>query len=90
MGFSVNSFNGVLYIVDAFHGVFEVGLKGGLATLVFDTAEGDRLNFPTGIDVDPLTGDVYVTDGSLTFDLRYILNTPILIKSCETNKTNKV
>lgn len=72
LGFSFDTIKGLLYIVDAFLGVFVVGPKGGLATLLFNSAEGVPLKFPTGIDVDPLTGDVYVSDASLTFDLRYI------------------
>lgn len=65
-GFSFNVLTGVLYIIDAFLGLFKVGPGGGLATLVANSAGGVKFNFLTGVDVDPLTGAVYITDGSLS------------------------
>ena len=72
--FSFNNFNGVLYIVDAFLGLFKVGPEGGLATLIAKSAGAVPFKFLNGIDVDQLIGDVYLTDASQTFDLRYIIN----------------
>ncbi|XP_027158390.1 protein STRICTOSIDINE SYNTHASE-LIKE 11-like [Coffea eugenioides] len=72
-GFSFNNFNGVLYIVDAFLGLFKVGPEGGLATLIAKSAGGVPFKFLNGIDVDQLTGDVYLTDASQTFDLRNVI-----------------
>lgn len=73
LGFSFDNLINVLYIVDAFLGLFKVGPDGGLATLLANSAGGVKLNFLTGIDVNPITRDVYITDASLTYDLRYSL-----------------
>nr|XP_027124575.1 protein STRICTOSIDINE SYNTHASE-LIKE 11-like [Coffea arabica] len=72
LGFSFDNLINVLYIVDAFLGLFKVGPDGGLATLLANSAGGVKLNFLTGIDVNPITRDVYITDASLTYDLRNI------------------
>lgn len=62
---------GVLYAADTFLGLSEIGPNGGLGTLVANSAGGVRFNFLNGVDCDQLTGDVYITDGSLTFNLMY-------------------
>lgn len=74
LGFSFNSLTGVLYIMDAFTGLYQLGPQGGQATLIANSAGGVSFNFPNGVDVDQVTGDVYITDASLTFDLRYVFN----------------
>lgn len=73
LGFSFNSLTGDLYIADTFRGLFRVGPNGGQATLLATGAGGIPFNFLNAIDVDPGTGLVYVTDGSLTFNFRYVL-----------------
>lgn len=48
-----------------------MGSDGGEAELIANTAGGLPFHFLDGIDVDPTTGDVYFTDGSQIYDLRY-------------------
>ncbi|KAL3512326.1 hypothetical protein ACH5RR_025043 [Cinchona calisaya] len=73
LGFSFNNIIGVLYIVDTFLGLFAVGTNGGPATLLANSADGVRFNFLNGVDVNPLTGEVVFTDGSLNFNFRNIV-----------------
>ncbi|KAK9066608.1 hypothetical protein SSX86_013931 [Deinandra increscens subsp. villosa] len=56
---------GILYIVDAFLGLLAVGPNGGLATQL-----AGGFKFLNGVDVDLLTGNVYFSDVSLTYDIR--------------------
>ncbi|CAI9112859.1 OLC1v1013359C1 [Oldenlandia corymbosa var. corymbosa] len=69
-GFSFNTITGVLYIVDAYLGLFKVGPNGGQATLLANSANGVPFKFLTGIDVDIPTGLVYFTDASTTYSLK--------------------
>ncbi|CAH1417514.1 unnamed protein product [Lactuca virosa] len=61
---SFNPYTGLLYIADAYRGLLVVGLSGGLANQLVG-----GLKFAGGLDVDLLTGDVYFSDASLTFNL---------------------
>ena len=54
-----------LYITDAFFGLLVVGFNGGLATLI-----PGGYKYLSGIDVESYTGNVYMTDASLTYDIR--------------------
>nr|XP_043630365.1 protein STRICTOSIDINE SYNTHASE-LIKE 11-like [Erigeron canadensis] len=54
-----------LYITDAFFGLLVVGFNGGLATQL-----SRGFKYLSGIDVESYTGNVYMTDASLTFDIR--------------------
>ncbi|KAK1417839.1 hypothetical protein QVD17_26973 [Tagetes erecta] len=54
-----------LYIVDAFFGLLVVGFNGGLATQL-----SGGYKYLTGIDVESYTGNVYMTDASLTYSIR--------------------
>ncbi|KAJ9567332.1 hypothetical protein OSB04_003298 [Centaurea solstitialis] len=56
---------GLLYITDAYMGLLVVGPNGGLATQL-----AGGFKFPTGVDVDMLTGLVYFSDASLTYEIR--------------------
>ncbi|KAK1433658.1 hypothetical protein QVD17_10572 [Tagetes erecta] len=58
---------GLLYIADAFHGLLVVGPNGGLATQL-----AGGFKFLVGLDVDLLTGNIYFSDASLTYDIRNI------------------
>ncbi|XP_023747694.1 protein STRICTOSIDINE SYNTHASE-LIKE 11 [Lactuca sativa] len=58
---------GLLYIADAFFGLLVVGPTGGLA---IQLAGGFK--YANGIDIELLTGNVYFSDGSLTYDIRDI------------------
>ncbi|XP_024032715.1 protein STRICTOSIDINE SYNTHASE-LIKE 11-like [Morus notabilis] len=57
----------MLFIADAFLGLFKVGLNGGLATQLANAAEGIPFRFLNGLSVDQHTGDVYFTDFSSRF-----------------------
>ncbi|KAF5934056.1 hypothetical protein HYC85_030227 [Camellia sinensis] len=56
LGFSFDSANGKLYIVDAYFGLLVVGPNGGLATQLATSAEGVPFKFLDGVDVDQFTG----------------------------------
>lgn len=71
LGVGFNNLTGQLYIADAYSGLLVVGSNGGLATPVATTAEGVPFRFLNGLDVDQLTGDVYFTDASSVYELRY-------------------
>ncbi|CAL5445087.1 unnamed protein product [Camellia sinensis] len=62
LGFSFDSANGKLYIVDAYFGLLVVGPNGGLATQLATSAEGVPFKFLDGVDVDQFTGLVYFSD----------------------------
>ncbi|CAK9147875.1 unnamed protein product [Ilex paraguariensis] len=69
---SFHILTGNLYIVDAFLGLFVVGLEGGLATKLATSADGVPFRFLTGVDIDQLKGTVYFSDLSETYDLRNV------------------
>ncbi|KAI3828541.1 hypothetical protein L1987_02642 [Smallanthus sonchifolius] len=54
-----------LYITDAFFGLLVVGFNGGLATQL-----SSGYKYLSGIDVESYTGNVYMTDASLTCNIR--------------------
>lgn len=54
-----------LYITDAFFGLLVVGFNGGLATQL-----SGGYKYLSGIDVESYTGNVYLTDASLTYGIR--------------------
>ncbi|KAL8230763.1 hypothetical protein R6Q57_000541 [Mikania cordata] len=56
---------GLFYIADAYFGLLVVGPDGGLATQL-----AGGFKFATGVDVDLITGNVYFSDASLTYDIR--------------------
>lgn len=71
LGFSFNTRTGELYIVDGVLGLFVVGPNGGPARRLATSAEGVTFRFLNGVDVDPITGSVFFTSSSTTFDIRY-------------------
>ncbi|EXC52180.1 Strictosidine synthase 1 [Morus notabilis] len=64
----------MLFIADAFLGLFVVGPNGGLATGLATAAEGTPFRFLNGLSVDQHTGDVYFTDFSSRFLQSQILD----------------
>ncbi|OEL20835.1 Protein STRICTOSIDINE SYNTHASE-LIKE 10 [Dichanthelium oligosanthes] len=56
-----------LYIADAYMGLMRVGPNGGEATVLSTEADGEPFRFTNGVDVDQVTGDVYFTDSSKTY-----------------------
>lgn len=73
LGLGFNNATNELYIADAYFGLLVVGKNGGLATQLATSADGVPFRFPDGLDVDPVTGDVYFTDASAVFSIRYAL-----------------
>ncbi|XP_052183283.1 protein STRICTOSIDINE SYNTHASE-LIKE 11-like [Diospyros lotus] len=71
-GLRFNYLTRQLYIADAYLGLSVVGQGGGLATSLATGADGVPFRFLTSIDVSQISGMVYLTDASLTFDLRNI------------------
>nr|KAJ0212851.1 hypothetical protein LSAT_V11C400201740 [Lactuca sativa] len=63
---SFHPVNGLLYVADVYYGLLVVGPLGGLATQL---ARGFK--FANGLDVDLLTGNVYFSDASFTYEIRY-------------------
>ena len=60
-----------LYMADAYHGLCVVGRKGGIATQLVSIAGGEALKWLDGLEVDQDTGNVYFTDISTIYNLRY-------------------
>ncbi|GJY39929.1 six-bladed beta-propeller, TolB-like protein, partial [Tanacetum coccineum] len=56
-----------IYITDAFFGLLVVGFNGGLATQL-----STGYKYLSGIDVESYSRHVYMTDASLTYDIRNI------------------
>nr|GEU90269.1 protein strictosidine synthase-like 11-like [Tanacetum cinerariifolium] len=56
-----------IYITDAFFGLLVVGFNGGLATQL-----SSGYKYLSGIDVESYSRHVYMTDASLTYDIRNI------------------
>ncbi|KAI3703618.1 hypothetical protein L1987_73810 [Smallanthus sonchifolius] len=65
MALSFNYKTSALYITDAFFGLLVVGFNGGLATQL-----SGGYKYLSGIDVESYTGNVYMTDASLTYNIR--------------------
>ncbi|KAK4479760.1 hypothetical protein RD792_015295 [Penstemon davidsonii] len=62
IGLEFNKRTGDLYILDAYHGLMVVGKGGGAATQLAGGRGGTHFDFADGIDLDPITGVVYITD----------------------------
>ncbi|PUZ60045.1 hypothetical protein GQ55_4G091900 [Panicum hallii var. hallii] len=67
LGLRFHRDSGDLYIADAYMGLMRVGPGGGEATVLATEAGGAPLRFTNGVDVDQVTGDVYFTDSSRTY-----------------------
>ncbi|KAJ0886854.1 putative strictosidine synthase [Helianthus annuus] len=65
LALSFQPITGLLYIADAYFGLLVVGPFGGLATQL-----AGGFKFTTGVSVDLISGNIYFTVASLTFDLR--------------------
>nr|CAB3470801.1 unnamed protein product [Digitaria exilis] len=59
--------SGDLYIADAYMGLMRVGPGGGEATVVATETGGAPLRFTNGVDVDQVSGEVYFTDSSQSY-----------------------
>ncbi|KQJ86547.1 protein STRICTOSIDINE SYNTHASE-LIKE 3 [Brachypodium distachyon] len=59
--------SGNLYIADAYKGLMRVGPGGGEATVLVNEVEDVPLRFTNGVDIDQVTGEVYLTDSSMNY-----------------------
>ncbi|XP_066373708.1 protein STRICTOSIDINE SYNTHASE-LIKE 10-like [Miscanthus floridulus] len=67
LGLRFHRNSGNLYIADAYMGLMRVGPDGGEATVLATEAGGEPFRFTNGVDIDQVTGDVYFTDSSKTY-----------------------
>ncbi|XP_010537421.1 PREDICTED: protein STRICTOSIDINE SYNTHASE-LIKE 12-like [Tarenaya hassleriana] len=67
VGIAFNPRTGYLYIADAYLGLYVASPRGGRAKRLADSAEGSPFRFLDGLDVDPVTGNVYFTSFSSRF-----------------------
>lgn len=70
----MHQLSNTLYICDAYGGLLKLANPTDvLATPVAMTAaDGQQINFCDGLDVDQLTGDVYFTDASAVYNIKYV------------------
>lgn len=62
-----------LYVADAYFGLSVVRPKERLTTQLTNSANGVPFCFLDGLGLHPITGDVYFTQFSATYQLRYFL-----------------
>ncbi|KAL4325440.1 hypothetical protein GQ457_11G004640 [Hibiscus cannabinus] len=60
-----------LYVCDAFFGFGVLGPEGGPVTILSTAADGEPYRFCNGVDVHQPTGNVYFTDASAVYDIRF-------------------
>ncbi|KAG5229769.1 protein STRICTOSIDINE SYNTHASE [Salix suchowensis] len=60
----------LLYIADAYYGLLVADSNGRLAKQIATGAEGQPFVFCNGLDIDPITRNIYFTDTSAVYDLR--------------------
>lgn len=72
VGLGFNNLTEDLYIADAYLGLLVLLKNQTIATQLATSADGVPFRFPDGLDVDPVTGDVYFTDASAVYQIRHI------------------
>ncbi|CAN0926995.1 Protein STRICTOSIDINE SYNTHASE-LIKE 12 [Linum grandiflorum] len=72
LGLAYNRLTRQLVIADAYQGLLTVGPEGRLATLLANSAEGIPFTATNGVDIDPITGNIYFTDSSTKYQIRNI------------------
>ncbi|KAB5524346.1 hypothetical protein DKX38_022095 [Salix brachista] len=60
----------LLYIADAYYGLLVADSNGRLAKQIATGAEGQPFVFCNGLDIDPITRNIFFTDTSAVYDLR--------------------
>ncbi|KAB5524325.1 hypothetical protein DKX38_022074 [Salix brachista] len=60
----------LLYIADAYYGLLVADSNGRLVKQIATGAEGQPFVFYNGLDIDPITRNIYFTDTSAVYDLR--------------------
>ncbi|XP_031276814.1 protein STRICTOSIDINE SYNTHASE-LIKE 12-like [Pistacia vera] len=73
LGLGFNNLTGDLYIADAYLGLLVLPKNQTIATQLATSANGVPFRSPDGLDVDPVTGDVYFTDASAVYRISQIL-----------------
>lgn len=71
MEFSIST--NQLYVADAYFGLSVAGPKGRLTTQLANGVNAVPFRFLDGLGLHPITGDVYFTQFSATYQLRYFL-----------------
>jgi sugar lactone lactonase YvrE len=74
LGLAYSPFTKLLYIADAYYGLFVADSNGRLAKQIANSAEGQRFVACNALDTDPITGNIYFTDASAVYDLRSSVN----------------
>lgn len=69
-----NTLTQQLYVADAYIGLLVVGSNGRLGTILASGVNGRHFRFLNSVGLDPLTGDVYFTEFSAVYQLRYLIN----------------
>ncbi|XP_050236452.2 protein STRICTOSIDINE SYNTHASE-LIKE 10-like [Mercurialis annua] len=72
-----------LFITDAYLGFLVAGTNGRLATPIATAAEGLPFRFTESLDVDQLSRNVFFTDASVVYNIRYF-------SSYSLSKINKI
>ncbi|KAG8383116.1 hypothetical protein BUALT_Bualt05G0151300 [Buddleja alternifolia] len=85
IGLEFNHKTGDLYIADAFYGLMVVGSDGGVARRL---CYGVHFDYPDGIAIDQVTGDIYLTDLGSIFSKTNNM-TDILLKGDSTGRLLK-
>ncbi|KAL8215359.1 hypothetical protein R6Q57_004808 [Mikania cordata] len=70
LGLKFDKTRQVLYIADAYFGLLEVGLNGGLANSLVSKVQGNPLIFTNSLDIDYTNGLIYFTDSSQRYTRR--------------------
>lgn len=73
LGLKFNSKTCDLYIADAYFGLLVVGRNGGKAQQLATSADGIPFKLTNALDIDTITGMIYFTDSSKTFQRRYLI-----------------
>ncbi|KAB5524627.1 hypothetical protein DKX38_022376 [Salix brachista] len=60
----------LLYIADAYYGLLVADSNGRLAKQIATGAEGQPFVFCNGLDIDPITRNIYFIDTNAVYDLR--------------------
>ncbi|CAN0902338.1 Protein STRICTOSIDINE SYNTHASE-LIKE 12 [Linum grandiflorum] len=81
LGLAYSGLTRQLVIADAYQGLLTVGPEGRLATLLANSAEGVPFTATNGVDIDPITGNIYFTDSSTKFQIR---NSTLAVNSNDT------
>lgn len=84
-----NTSTNQLYVADAYFGLSVAGPNGRLTTQLASGVNGVPFIFLDGLGLDPTTGNVYFTQFSARFQLRYFLEV-ILFSPIKRNRTTKL